>query len=48
MEYVVEAGKKVYHKVTDSKEDLTETPNTHLASPNRLSAKPDDDAEWLP
>ncbi|XP_013147124.1 PREDICTED: apolipoprotein D-like [Papilio polytes] len=48
VEYVVEAGKKVYHKVTDSKEDLTETPNTHLASPNRLSAKPDDDAEWLP
>ncbi|XP_068623489.1 apolipoprotein D-like [Battus philenor] len=48
VEYVVEAGKKVYHKVTDSKEDLTETPASHVAYGNRLSAKPDDDAEWLP
>ncbi|CAG5024496.1 unnamed protein product [Parnassius apollo] len=45
VEYVVEAGKKVYHKVTDSKEDLTEPPASHG---DRLSARPDDDAEWLP
>ncbi|CAH2051820.1 unnamed protein product, partial [Iphiclides podalirius] len=45
VEYVVETGKKVYHKVADSKEDLSETPTSHG---NRLSARPDDDAEWLP
>ncbi|KAL4711839.1 hypothetical protein ACJJTC_006008 [Scirpophaga incertulas] len=42
VEYVVEAGKKVYHKVASSKEDLTETP-THDAERNFNS-----DAEWLP
>ncbi|XP_063833239.1 apolipoprotein D-like [Ostrinia nubilalis] len=42
VEYVVEAGKKVYHKVASSKEDLTETP-THGRERNL-----DMDAEWLP
>lgn len=41
VEYVVETGKNVYHKVANSKEDLTETPNK-----NGHSLK--DDAEWLP
>ncbi|CAB3220644.1 unnamed protein product [Arctia plantaginis] len=40
VEYVVEAGKTVYHKVASSKEDLTEAPG------NGRSVK--DDAEWLP
>ncbi|VVC90455.1 apolipoprotein D-like [Leptidea sinapis] len=39
VEYVVDAGKKVYHKVADSKEDLTEMPNSR-----DMKA----DAEWLP
>lgn len=42
VEYVVEAGKKVYHNVAHSKEDLTETP---AADGVKL---PDSDAEWLP
>lgn len=42
VEYVVEAGKTVYHKVADSKEDLTEAPG----SSRQHSLK--DDAEWLP
>lgn len=39
VEYVVEAGKTVYHKVASSKEDLTEAPGSRLFK---------DDAEWLP
>ncbi|MCP5656396.1 hypothetical protein NL311_28830, partial [Klebsiella pneumoniae] len=43
VEYVVEAGKKVYHKVASSKEDLTEPPS------NPYAVRPmDSDAEWLP
>lgn len=43
VEYVVETGKKVYHKVaSDSKEDLTEAPgDNHNRNLNM-------DAEWLP
>lgn len=41
VEYVVEAGKKVYHKVASSKEDLTEAP----AGGNRQL---DAEVEWLP
>ncbi|XP_046964382.1 apolipoprotein D-like [Vanessa cardui] len=41
VEYVVEAGKKVYKKVASSKEDLTESPTQPIRS---LDA----DAEWLP
>ncbi|XP_026740599.1 apolipoprotein D-like [Trichoplusia ni] len=41
VEYVVEAGKTVYHKVADSKEDLTETPNGRSHSLK-------DEVEWLP
>ncbi|XP_038214654.1 apolipoprotein D-like [Zerene cesonia] len=41
VEYVVDAGKKVYHKVASSKEDLTEAP----AGNNRAMNA---DAEWLP
>ncbi|XP_041972492.1 apolipoprotein D-like isoform X2 [Aricia agestis] len=40
VEYVIDAGKKVYHKVTDSKEDLTEPPSNN--------PKIRGDAEWLP
>nr|UEP64335.1 teratocyte lipocalin [Cotesia flavipes] len=42
VEYVVEAGKKVYHKVASSKEDLTETPQ------RGYERNLDADAEWLP
>ncbi|RVE53973.1 hypothetical protein evm_001376 [Chilo suppressalis] len=42
VEYVVEAGKKVYHKVASSKEDLTETPA------RGYERNLDADAEWLP
>ena len=41
VEYVVEAGKKVYHKVANSKEDLTEAPTQPIRNL-------DSDAEWLP
>ncbi|XP_075983458.1 apolipoprotein D-like [Anticarsia gemmatalis] len=41
VEYVVEAGKNVYHKVASSKEDLTEAPGNRVHSLK-------DDAEWLP
>ncbi|XP_032527239.2 apolipoprotein D-like [Danaus plexippus] len=41
VEYVVDAGKKVYNKVTSSKEDLTESPDKPVRSLK-------DDAEWLP
>ncbi|XP_023944006.1 apolipoprotein D [Bicyclus anynana] len=41
VEYVVDAGKKVYHKVASSKEDLTETPSNPIRNY-------DNDAEWLP
>lgn len=41
VEYVVEAGKKVYHKVASSKEDLTEPPQQPVKTM-------DADAEWLP
>ncbi|XP_034827951.1 apolipoprotein D-like [Maniola hyperantus] len=41
VEYVVDAGKKVYHKVASSKEDLTESPSKPIRNLN-------DDAEWLP
>ncbi|XP_053617700.1 apolipoprotein D-like [Plodia interpunctella] len=42
VEYVVDAGKKVYHKVADSKEDLTEAPSGKQT--RNLNAE----AEWLP
>ncbi|KAM3959504.1 apolipoprotein D [Aphomia sociella] len=42
VEYVVDAGKKVYHKVANSKEDLTEAPS------NEKNRNLDMDAEWLP
>ncbi|KAJ0172977.1 hypothetical protein K1T71_011153 [Dendrolimus kikuchii] len=42
VEYVVEAGKKVYHKVSHSKEDLTESP-----TPGQVR-RAEPDAEWLP
>ncbi|CAG4933585.1 unnamed protein product [Colias eurytheme] len=41
VEYVVDAGKKVYHKVASSKEDLTEPPANYNRAMNA-------DAEWLP
>ncbi|XP_072934608.1 apolipoprotein D-like [Epargyreus clarus] len=41
VEYVWDAGKKVYHKVASSKEDLTEQPARNMYNPNG-------DAEWLP
>lgn len=41
VEYVVDAGKRVYNKVASSKEDLTETPAGGARSL-------DSDAEWLP
>lgn len=41
VEYVVEAGKKVYHKVASSKEDLTEPPAG-------AARNYDADAEWMP
>ncbi|XP_037292794.1 apolipoprotein D-like, partial [Manduca sexta] len=45
VEYVVDAGKKVYHKVASSKEDLTEPPTSH----NGYEVRPlEADAEWLP
>ncbi|XP_037292807.1 apolipoprotein D-like [Manduca sexta] len=45
VEYVVDAGKKVYHKVASSKEDLTEPPISH----NGYEVRPlEADAEWLP
>ncbi|KAG7303518.1 hypothetical protein JYU34_012044 [Plutella xylostella] len=42
VEYVVEAGKKVYHKVADSKEELTEVPAA------RGRSQLDAEVEWLP
>lgn len=45
VEYVVDAGKKVYNKVTNSKEDLTEPP----ANNGAYGVRPlEPDAEWLP
>ncbi|XP_049878979.1 apolipoprotein D-like [Pectinophora gossypiella] len=41
VEYVVDAGKKVYNKVASSKEDLTEAPAGAARNYNA-------DAEWLP
>lgn len=45
VEYVVDAGKKVYNKVASSKEDLTEPP----AKNGAYGVRPlEADAEWLP
>lgn len=44
-EYAVNAGKKLYNKVSDSSH---EGENTSGVRTERLTAKPESDAEWLP